>query len=284
MNRRRKQIVTQTGTARAGIRISHVGKRQMKDESKRSEEVTVLRSPSLQLDRAERYCESISLNLDRDASLRHVELNVATYRLPWRKRRDLIEHLSDARHGEFQHIVFYKLSRIGRNFRESLEICDEFENAGVQIHTSGEGKNWSADGSRFHRNILLAAADEQSHDLSDWVADAIRDRSLDGLPHGALPLWLVRGPDGITIRDGIADQFTRLGQLRLEGLGQVSVARKLNQEGYRTPSGREWTEGMVAKYLSPLWIDRLEGTGFLHPELAEDDPERIVIPNAYPRL
>lgn len=291
---------TEQPIARVAIRVSKV-------RGKTEDEIL---SPELQLDSARKYCALHDFHLDEAASAEHQDLDVSGFRRAWRSRPGLMGHLEAAKRGEFSHLIFYKLSRLGRNVRESLDLINAFELAGVTIHVVKEQIDSSQAAGRFMRTVLLAAAEMQSEDTSEFIRDAIIARAKRGkVQHGALPMWVTRCPscvpnrkiqageaehaaetcgschNGYALVPEAVEAVRRMVELRTrEGLGYVKLARALNEEGYRTANGKEWTDGNVYKYLSPTWVDTMCGTGYLGREKREGDPDRIVIPNLFPSI
>jgi len=100
---------TQTLRARAYIRVSHVGKARQ----------DTLLSDSMQLDEAKRYADFANLDLDIEASKLNSDLDVSGFRGNWQQRPGLLKHYQDAQRGEFDVLIFYKISRLARNVREA---------------------------------------------------------------------------------------------------------------------------------------------------------------------
>jgi len=258
-------------TARAYIRVSHIGK---------SRQDTLL-SDQMQMDEARRYAEFVGLQFDEESSKRYADLDVSGFRKPWRQRPGLMEHYRAAQKGEFQVLIFYKISRLARNVREALDMINEFEKLGVAFHFVAERIDSTSAQGRFLRNVLLSAAEMQSEDTSAFLKSACERRAREGRVMGALPAWIARTSEGELA--AIPDQilaFKRMVELRIEGLGYVRIAQRLNQEGHRTANGRHWTDGTTYKYLQPDWIMTMLGSGFYGRKTTEE----VEIPNAYPPI
>jgi DNA invertase Pin-like site-specific DNA recombinase len=281
--------------ARCSIRVSKVGNRKLfsYDGLTTSEEDLVLPtrgdrvlySPQLQLDEAGRLADFKGLHLDRASSLAHVDLDESGSAKSWRQRPGIMSHYEAAKRGEFRHLVFYKVSRIGRNTRDSLDLFEAFAELGVTIYACKEGIDSSNTGGKLLQTILLAVAEQEAENTSEFVRDAVLARARAGMPQGGgLPVWLKREDGEIVVVERVERAIQRMIDLRLEGLGYVRIARRLNEEGHRTRNGCEWTDGMVHRYLQPTWIDRMTGTAFINADYPDGHPERVVIPNGYPAI
>jgi DNA invertase Pin-like site-specific DNA recombinase len=275
-------LETERQIARVAVRVSKV----------RGKSEDAQYSTKLQLDEGRRYSAFKKFEMDEEASLANADEDVSGFRKGWRERPGLMRHYEAAKRGEFQHLIFFKLSRLGRNVKESLDLISEFEKVGVTIHVVKENIDSNEASGRFLRTVLLAAAEMQSEDTSQFIQGAIVQRAKAGrTQHGALPLWITRSEDGKgyeTIPEQV-QAIRRMVELRMAGMGYVKIARRLNEENFRTANGKHWTDAMVHKYLSPSWIDTLTGAGFLNRHGASgtrNQPriERMVIPNLFPAI
>jgi len=257
--------------ARAYIRVSHVGKARQ----------DTLLSDAMQLDEAKRYCAFADLTLDEASSKEYADLDVSGFRKPWRQRPGLMAHYEAARRGEFDVLVFYKISRLGRNVREALDLIDAFEKIGVAFHFVAERIDSTSAQGRFLRNVLLAAAEMQSEDASAFLKSTWEQRAREGRLHGGnLPIWLRKTPSGLEVIPEQVTAIHRLIELRMGGLGYMKLAGQLNLEGFRTPRGKYWSHGMTYKYLQPSYLKSMLGTGYYGRSAAEP----VEIPDAYPAV
>lgn len=258
--------------ARAYIRVSHVGKARQDS----------LVSDAMQLEEAKRYAAYLGFDFDEDSSKRHADLDVSAFRKPWRDRPGLCEHFKAAQRGEFDALVFYKISRLARNVKEALDMIQAFEELGVTFHFVVERIDSASGHGRFVRNVLLAAAEMQSEDTSDFLKAACERRAREGrLQGGSTPAWIKRDEnEKFVVIPEQAEAFKRMVELRIRGKGYVKIAQALNEEGHRTVRGSYWSQGMTYKYLQPTWIQTMLGDGYFGRHCAEP----IVILNAYPPI
>ncbi len=267
-----KTSTTKVLRARAYIRVSHVGKARQDS----------LLSDVMQLDESRRYAEYLGFAFDEDSSKTHSDIDVSGFRKPWRQRPGLMAHYQAAERGEFDVLIFYKISRLARNVKEALDMISAFESLGVAFHFVAEKVDSTSGHGRFVRNVLLSAAEMQSEDTSEFLRAACERRAREGrLQGGATPAWICRSASGEL--DLIPEQVEAIGRmvdLRLSGMGYVRIAQALNAEGYRTVNGQYWTHGMTYKYLQPTWIKTMLGAGFF----GRGATEPIEIPHAYPPI
>ena len=262
--------------ARGYVRVSLVGK-DRKD---------TLQSDAMQIDEARRYADYLGFSFDEEASKLHADLDVSGFRKAWRTRPGLMAHYEAAKRGEFDVLVFFKISRLARNVREALDMIAAFEKVGVSFHFVAERIDSTSAQGRFLRNVLLSAAEMQYEDISEFLKSTVARRAREGRLQGTPPIWIRKTGkerDGGVKYELIPDQVEaihRMIELRLQGTGYVRIAKRLNEEGYRTVTGKFWREGNVFKYLQPTWIETMLGTGFY----GRDTNEPLRIPGSLPAI
>lgn len=288
MKRNRKIIITEGEVARLAIRTSNIRVRDKKgdtkEEKRRSMEEAL--SPQTQLEIGSTYFERCGLLLDADASLRHADLDVSGYHVPWRKRPEIVKHYDDARKGLFQHLGFYKLSRAGRNLKDTLDMIEAFEKLGVTVHGIKENIISSHDEDIAKMQMWLVFAEQQARDISEHIQDNVLTRAKKGDINGRYPLlWLkALGKGQYEVIPEMEFAMRRMVELRMVGLGYQKIAKRMNDEGLRTLNGKLWTDGKTYKYLSPTYIDSMAGTAFLNRDLPTDDDYHVRIPNVFPPI
>lgn len=266
--------------ARAYIRVSYQGERGKGDGKGE------FLSPELQLDKAREYVKlhMPGYEFDEEASRANMDIDRSASRLKWQKREGLVAHLEAARRKEFDALVFFKLSRFARNAREGLQLFDEFEQAGCSVHSVMDKIDTSSAVGKLMRTVLLAIAEMESDNISDWVREAFLKRVQNGLVHGRLPFWLTKDGDGTFTLNERASDMRRLVDLRLGGYSNIHIARTLNQEGFRSPTGRKWTSERVRLYLVPDKLMLLQGHFVYGQKKTDGDPSRIIVENAFPAV
>ncbi len=265
--------------ARVYIRVSHQGERG------RTPGGGEFLSPTLQLDGAKDYAKVRlkDFTLDEQASEAHADIDISASRVRWQKRQGLVAHLEAAQRGEFSALIVFKLSRLARNAREGLELFDLFENAGCSIHCIKENIDTTTATGRMVRTILLAVAEMESENISEFVKAAARARAEKGLPHGAVPFWISKDGDGYVPNERKSD-IRALVDLRLQGMGQALISQNLNALGVKPPSKGRWTSTKVSKYLTEHSIALMQGHYTFGADKEEGDPDRIVIENLFPQI
>ena len=273
--------------ARIAIRTSliRLKDKQGETEQARRQNMQEALSPQTQLEIGIEFCERKGLKLDVDASLSHADLDVSGSKIPWRKRPEIVNHYEDAKKGIFQHLVFYKLARAGRNLRDTLDMIDAFEALGVTIHGIKENVISSNPADRTFMHMMLVWAEHQAKDIAENIQDVVLTRAKNGDINGRYPLmWLRRSGSSFEIIPEVEASIRRMVALRMDGLGYLRIAKVMNEEGLRTAKGCPWNGGMTYKYLSTTYIESMTGTAYLNRDLPHDHPHHVVIPDKFPPI
>lgn len=104
-----------------------------------------------------------------------------------RPQRDLA--LIDAREGDV--IVVYKLDRLGRSFRELLQIVGDLEERGVGFRSLTEKIDTTSPGGRFLFHMLGAMAEFERGLIAERTRDGMAEARRRGVKLGA-KLWFTK--------------------------------------------------------------------------------------------
>lgn len=102
-----------------------------------------------------------------------------------RPQRDLA--LIDARPGDV--VVVYKLDRLGRSFRELLEIVDGLEKQNIGFRSITEGFDTTTPGGKFMFHMLGAMAEFERGLIAERTRDGMAEAKAQGKQVGA-PLFM----------------------------------------------------------------------------------------------
>jgi len=205
-----------------------------------SEEQAEGDSPEHHRLRAVHYCESKAWKV------------IEVYDLAGVSGRSVADHpetkrmRADIKRGHIQALVFSKLARLTRNVRELMEFSDFFQQQGADLVSLAENVDTSSPAGRLFFNLVGCRAQWEREEITDRIKASVMIRTKLGKPiSGKVPFgyeWkdkkLVVHKENAAIRRLIYELFAEHQRIK-------TVARILNERGYRSPAGKAWSDTSI---------------------------------------
>lgn len=152
-------------------------------------------------------------------------------------------------------LIFWSLSRFGRNAIESMQINEKFKKAGASLISLKEDFNSTTTMGKLVFTIIAAVAEAESESISDRTTMALDYlRSKGQRLGGTLPFgWDVAG-DGKTLVPNAVETAARdrIIQLREGGKSLRAIAELLNAEQIKSKTGKPWGASSIQSILGSL--------------------------------
>ena len=218
---------------------------------------------------------------------------IETYHLEGVSGKSVVNHpeaqrmLKDIKRGHITGLIFSKLARLARNTKELLEFAEFFKTHSADLISLEENIDTSTPAGRLLYTMIAALSEWEREEIASRVRASIAVRAKQGKPLGGAAPFGYRWVDKELKIDPIEAPIRRkMYELFIEKKRYATVARILNEQGYRGRRGAKFSHTTIQRLLKDSvvigirrvnytnTVGRSKGEGFYKPK-----EEWIMVPS-----
>jgi len=189
--------------------------------------------------------------------------------------KQTLQMFDDIRSGNIKGIIISSLSRLARNTSELLEYSKFFEENNASLISINESLDTSTSGGKFFYTLLSALSTYEREITYERQIASLTYRRKQGKFTGGMVSYGYKIVEAqVVINEEEAPIRRLIYDLFIEHQRMTTVARELNNRGYVTRKGKQWTDSTVSRLLKNTDAKGIRRCNYKTP-LSKDNPSGL---------
>ncbi len=166
--------------------------------------------------------------------------------------------LKDSKNGEFHAVITYKLDRLARKTRDSLEIVETLERHNVQLMSYSESIDTTTPGGKMFYTVMSSVAEMERATIIDRVKMGMNQRANQGMWNGGIVLGYNVVNKELSVNEDEAKIVKEIFLLASKGHGYKKIAYEMNKREYKTKKNKDFSIATIKGILeNPIYIGKI---------------------------
>lgn len=173
-------------------------------------------------------------------------------------RPQMIRLLEDVKQKKFEAVIVYKLDRLARKTRDSLEIVETLGNHGVQLISLSENIDTTTPHGKMFYTVLSSLAEMERDQIVGRVKMGMTQRAKEGKWNGGQCFGYDAKEKKLLVNEEEASIVKEIFAYADQGFGYKKMVGILNRKGYTTKRGNVFSIGTLKVILdNPVYIGKI---------------------------
>lgn len=173
-------------------------------------------------------------------------------------RPQMQQLLQSAKDQKFDVVLIYKLDRLSRKTKDSLEIIETLDQHNIQLMSYSENIDTSTPGGKMFYTVLSSVAEMERGTIIDRVKMGMTQRAKQGKWNGGVVFGYDNVNKELIVNEAEAAIVKEIFELANRGHGYKKITGELNRKGYKTKRNKDFSIGTVKGILeNPVYIGKI---------------------------
>lgn len=173
-------------------------------------------------------------------------------------RPEMKRLLKDAKNENFNAVIVYKLDRLSRKTKDSLEIVEILEFHNIQLISYSENIDTNTSGGKMYFTMLSSFSEMERSNIIARGKMGMMQRAKEGYYNGGRVLGYNSVNKHLVINEEEAHVIRIIFDYAEQDLGYKAIVSRINTMGYKTKRGHDFSINTIKQILdNPIYIGKI---------------------------